>query len=75
MLDDAAGLYTVVIACQPARSLHLTGGQARGTACIRCTAADAADTATFAALRPVSYSAGVFAGAAVWEAVNAGVGQ
>ena len=59
MLDDAAGLYTVVLACQPARSLHLTAGQARGTAWIRCTAAGGAN------LLPVGVIVPPFAGSGI----------
>src|SRR6266571_8739624 len=58
MIDDTAGPYTVVLACQPTRILQLTAGQARGTACIRCTAADTE-------LLPVGVIAPPFAGSGI----------
>ena len=59
MIDDPAGRYTVVLACQPARIMQLTAGQARGTACIRCAAAGLAE------LLPVGVIAPPFAGSGI----------
>ena len=49
----------MVLACQPARTLQLTAGQARGTACIRCAATGPAELLPVGVIAPPVPGSGI----------------